>query len=501
VELTGQRRRNSEFAHEADFDVAIIGGGVNGAALYGELARRGYRVLLIDRSDFGTGTSQASGMMVWGGLLYLRNLDLSTVRKLSRARDAMIRDLPEYVSPTAFRFVRSRRAGTNPLLLRAALLFYWALGGFSRQLPTREVDFPERTLIDAARHGSSYRYEEALLTVSDCRFVLDRITSSQPPDHCALNHCELAHVSFAPAAACWQLDLRDLLTDQQLVARAQLVVNAAGVWTDGLNAQWGIESPYKHVLSKGVYIGIPRPAEQEVPLIFDMEEHGDTITLVPWGPISLWGPTETYERDLDGAFQPTAEDVRFLLDQANRHLKQTVEPNDILCLRCGVRPLAVDSSFSSERYPLELSRRSCFHRDGARPWISLYGGKITGCIEFARSVAREIGRSVPASGQPSNSPPPRPASESVGLFGMDRLPPPSWCAEHEFCCTLDDYLRRRTNIAQWVARGGLGRTDEHVGVIADVARQLYGDGEAAASAVETYRKRVAVEFDAVIAAV
>jgi glycerol-3-phosphate dehydrogenase len=80
------------------------------------------------------------------------------------------------------------------------------------------------------------------------------------------------------------------------------------------------------------------------------------------------------------------------------------------------------------------------------------------------------------------------------------LPSPSWCAEHEFCCSLEDYLRRRTNIAQWVTRGGIGRADEHLGVIEDLGHQLFGNRVSAVSAVESYRKRVAVEFDAVIAA-
>lgn len=500
--MTRQRQRNWESAQDSEFDVAIIGGGINGACLYHELAHRGYRVLLVDRSDFAAGTSQASGMMVWGGLLYLRDLDLGTVYKLSRSRDAMIRDLPDWVSATAFRFVPSRQGGTDPLLIRAALLFYWVLGRFARRRPRRQVDFPERSLIDPSRHGSSFLYEEAFLSPSDCRFVLHWIASEQPPDRCALNHCDVEEASFDPGAASWRLGLQDLLSERRLETRARLLVNAAGVWTDELNVRWGFESPYKHVLSKGVYIGIAKPDAQEIPVIFDMEEHRDTITLVPWGPVSLWGPTETFQPDLEGAFQPTTEDVRFLLDQANRHLAQAVGSDDILSLRCGVRPLAVESSYAGECYTLDLSRRSYFHRDAERPWISLYGGKITGCVELARAVAGEIARSVAPAGRASESIAPRPGSQTLRFPGLaDPLPTPSWCAEHEHCCTLDDYLRRRTNVSQWVARGGLGRGDEHLEVIQDLARQLYGDRESARLAVERYGKQIAEGFDAVIAKV
>ena len=80
-------------AGETGFDVAVVGGGINGASLYHELCARGYRVLLIDKGDFASGTSQSSAMMVWGGLLYLRNLDFKAVIEFSLSRDRMIQSL------------------------------------------------------------------------------------------------------------------------------------------------------------------------------------------------------------------------------------------------------------------------------------------------------------------------------------------------------------------------------------------------------------------------
>ena len=91
--------------------------------LYHHLCRLGYRVLLVDKGDFACGTSQASAMMVWGGLLYLRNLDFLTVAKLSRDREAMIRSMGAEVSPTLFRYIPSRDTGWNKHLMASAPVF------------------------------------------------------------------------------------------------------------------------------------------------------------------------------------------------------------------------------------------------------------------------------------------------------------------------------------------------------------------------------------------
>src|SRR5437763_16906059 len=92
-------------ASETEFDVAIIGGGINGACLYHHLALAGFRVLLLDQSDFAAGTSQASAMMIWGGLLYLQNLRFPTVYKFSASRERMIREMKDWVEPSEFRYV------------------------------------------------------------------------------------------------------------------------------------------------------------------------------------------------------------------------------------------------------------------------------------------------------------------------------------------------------------------------------------------------------------
>ena len=115
------------------FDVAIVGAGVNGAAIARALTRAGYTALLLDQGDIGGGTSQASTMLVWGGLLYLRQLEIATVVALSRDRDRLIAERPDLVRPQSVLYVPSN--DDRRLLVSGALSAYWALSGGRRTWP------------------------------------------------------------------------------------------------------------------------------------------------------------------------------------------------------------------------------------------------------------------------------------------------------------------------------------------------------------------------------
>ena len=499
-----ERRKSLwESIEQTAFDVAVVGGGINGATVYHQLCREGYRVLLVDKGDFGGATSQASAMFIWGGVLYLRNLEWLTVARFCLSRDRMIRDLKELVRVCPMRYMPSPKDFRSTWWTLAGLHLYWLLGGFRRARPRVEGNFPERAMLGKNGRSSSLVYEDACLNQSDARFVLHWILSHQGPGQVALNYCRLHDGAYEPSGRIWRLELSDERDGTQGVARAKVVVNAAGVWTDRINHQFGIDSPYKHVLSKGVFIGIPRDPRLSLPLIFQNrdDEEADCMALIPWGPVALWGPTESLTTDLESSFQVEAEDLWFLLDQLNRNLARPVSPSDIVSLRCGVRPLAVDRSFQPGRHTLNLSKSLRIHRNADLPWITVYGGKITGSLEGARSVAqlvRDLGISADSSSRQTAEPPHPEWDRFPGL--TEPVVSARFAAEHEHCWTLEDYLRRRTNISQWVARGGLGRCDENLPHLLDLARVFTGGNPALArAAVDAYRKTVQQEFDEVLA--
>lgn len=480
------------------FDVTIFGGGINGACLYDTLCRQGYRVLLLDKGDFACGTSQSSGMMIWGGLLYLRNLDFSSVFTLSGDRDHIVQAKKAWMSAQCMRYLPSTTLGRSKTWMHFGLWLYWLLGMGRRQAPRAEKEFKEQALIKPNFVKGSLAYEEVFLNDSDARFVYRWLAPHQQAGQLALNYCQAQHGLYRQEEARWQLDLKDQLSPNTYSITSRMVVNCAGVWTDQVNADFGISSSVRHVLSKGVYLGIPRAQVHDTSLFFDLGEQDDVITLVPWGPIALWGPTETAVEDIASGMQVSQHDIDFLLAHYNRRFSQQISRKDIISLRCGIRPLAVDSQYQLTSYPLDLSRQQKIIADKNRPWISCYGGKMTGCVRLASQVLALIKKALPgAITMPLMNEEWETKIERARFPGLAQpMPSAAWCAQYEQCCTLEDYLRRRTNIAQWTPRMGLGDNDCYAAAIKEIALELaHGDHQLADQLFSAYREKVITEFD------
>ncbi len=494
------RKASFEKANGADFDVAIIGAGISGARIYHELCQKGYRVLLFDRADFASGTSQASGLMIWGGLLYLKDLDVKTVRSLCRARDELIERLPEKVRPQNLRYLPRRKDLRNRQLVRAGMILYWLLGSQRRRFPDSESSFPEQEILKEKLFKNSLTFEEAMLKNSDCRFALEWILPHAGKEDMALNYCEAESLNFDASDKRWRLDLRDRLHGGEVEVTAGIVINAAGVWTDELNLRLGIDSPYRHELSKGVYVSVKRPPILRDILIFDTGRDDDTLTFAPWGPVAMCGPTETSVASIHDGFRVSPDDVRYLLRLANGNLDTCYGSEDIVSLRCGIRPLGVRRGHSKVVHPLKLSRKHLVHHDPERKVVAVYGGKLTSCGSLAEQVDALISPELPRCRGKSAGVLPSPILDSFpGL--EEPMPSPTWCRDHEYCHTLDDYLRRRTNIAQWIPRGGLGNYSENLEAIRKIARVFSRDKTAANTSVAAYQEQIRDNHDQVLATV
>jgi len=468
------RQTNWNVTDGKHFDVVIIGGGINGASVYHRLCQQGYKVLLIDKGDFSCGTSQASAMMIWGGLLYLKNLDFLSVYNFSNDRDVLLDICRNQMSPQYFRYISNNRWGRNKYFVYFALQLYWLLGKCRRERPRFQREYAEHHLVNGQNDAESLVYQEGFLKYSDSRFVLDWIIGHQTEDSFALNYCGLYSADYNNRDKVWHLELGDCFSARECTVSTRMVLNCAGVWTDDVNQQFGIKSPFKHIFSKGVFIGYERPKGHDCPLVFEMGENGDILSLIPWGPVSLWGPTETMESSIESGRSILREDITFLMTHASRNLSSSLTDSKIISLRCGLRPLAVEKSFKSNCYPLDISR---FHRiaeDNDLPWMSVYGGKISGCLSMAERVAKRVSAKISPGANVGMLTGNNPGKIRYDYFpGLDeKVPAIDWCVSNEFCCTLEDYLRRRTNISQWTPREGLGFKDVNVQYLEGLATRL-----------------------------
>lgn len=485
----------SEHDLERPYDVVIVGGGVSGVALLRELAARGHRVLLVEKGDAASGTSQASGMLAWGGLLYLKNLELRTVAKLSAARDAWIAGRSGEVEVAPFRYLPLRRGGRRPWWVRAALETYWLLGAGRRRRPFRDRRAAESRwpFLAGERFGRALGYEEACMTESDARLVVRWLTESTDADRTFLDRTEL--VGAEREGDEWSLSLSSNGVGRE--ARARVLVNAAGVWADRVAGLAGLRTKHTHVLSKGVYLVLRRPPELDAFLAFEMGAHGDVLTLTPWGPVALFGSTETIVEDPDAGFAPEPVDVAELAKSAAENLARPLTFEDVVALRTGVRPLALESGAARPRDPQSLSRKHAVDVDASVRGVTLFGGKFTSARALGLEAADAVETMVRGSARPLSAPTAPARSAQFFFPGHEAaVIDPAAARDHERCRTLEDYLRRRTPLAQRIPRLGLGRSDEHAESLRSIAAVI--EGEAAADgALERLRRAADVQDDVV----
>ena len=467
------------------FDVVVVGGGINGAAVCHDLTRTGYRVLLAEQGDFGSGTSPSSTMLIWGGLLYLKDLEFATVLALTRDRDRLVAERPGAVQARELLYVPSAQ-GRPRIPIQGALEAYWMLSAGRRARPRHLTSYDEQALL-ARDDAPAYAFEEAVLVESDARFVLDWILDAERLGAVARNYTRVEAIVRAPPGDGWRVGLCDALTGATSEVAARLIVNAAGCWTDGLNARARIQTPFRHAFSRGVTVAVPRDPRHQRHLVFDTDRDGNAMTLAPWGPVSLWGSTDTLHPHFDEAKHAASADVSSLLCELNRHLRTSVVPGDVVSVRVGVRPVPV-SNDAPAAVNGSLTRHHRLHLDGALAWVSIYGGKLSGCVGLAAEVRALVAQRIaPSAAAPPANAPSTPVgcdeSEASAALAAASFPTladpvvsPSWAVAHEHCCWLEDYLRRRTNIAQWVPSGGFGRHFEHADELLRIATEIH-DGD------------------------
>ncbi|MGB0728380.1 MAG: FAD-dependent oxidoreductase [Ilumatobacteraceae bacterium] len=541
-----QRSENLRRLDGGDFDVLVIGGGINGAVSAAALAGRGASVALVDRGDFGAFTSQESSNLVWGGFKYLENYELGLVYGLCRSRNELMKSYPDNVREIGFLATLDKTAPYRPWFAGIGATAYWAIGRFGTKPPKvfsrRRLAQAEPAISTATARGA-IQYQDAYLIDNDSRFVFSFIRSAFEAGAVTTNYVELVHAERRGDR--WHVALRDVVTGDEMTASSKTLVNAAGPFVDALNESWGTTTTHRIVYSKGIHLVVPRLTTTDhdrVLAFFDDSQR--LFYVIPMGRRSVIGTTDTRVDDPHTAV--TEEDRNFLLEQINArmNLEKPLEASDVIAERSGVRPLVVkvegegSDDWRSKEWT-SLSRRHEVECDAQRSVVTVFGGKLTDCLNVGAEVASEIeslGVSLEADernwyGEPDSAsraeffrqahlmhldemrskPDTEPLSVRLwrryGRRAFDMLEhirdDPSMAtdvmesadylrvelhnaADHEMIVKLDDFMRRRSKIDLVVA------DDEFVGSdgLAEISQLLFGDdGERKLD--EFYRERAA----------
>ncbi len=386
------RSNNIERLAGGSFDALIVGGGINGAVSAAVLAGRGLNVAIVDRGDWAGFTSSASSNLAWGGFKYLENYELNLVRKLSMSRNRLLRAYPSNITQLGFLAALDHSSPFPPWLAALGSSAYWAIGNFQTHRPQilgPEEIKSEEPVIDIENVRGGIEYYDAYLRDNDSRFVFNFVRSALEAGAVAANYVEVT--STTRSGSGWEVTLRDLEHDRELQLDAKAIVNCGGPFADALNENLDTDTEHRIVYSKGIHLVVPQLTKNERVLAF-FDDTQRLFYVIPMGRRSVIGTTDTR---VDTPFtEVTDEDRTFLLDQINSRLDldAPLTTDDIIAERCGVRPLVVKND-GDDRKDIDwttLSRKHEIETDHTQRTVTVFGGKITDCLNVGEEVAEAM---------------------------------------------------------------------------------------------------------------
>ncbi len=363
------------------FDLAVIGGGINGAGIARDAAGRGARVLLLEAGDLGQGTSSASTKLIHGGLRYLEHREFALVRDSLQERERLWRIAPHIIRP--MRFVLPYVEGLRPAsLLRMGLWFYDHIGGRKLLPPTRTVQLSGHPAGEPLGPGFATGFEYSDCWVDDARLVV--LNAIDLMERGGEVRTRTKVKSSHREAGEWLIDT----SNGEFTARA--LVNAAGPAVLDVAAALGTRADYQMRLVRGSHIVTRRLFDHSYAYVFQLPD-GRIFFVIPYErDFTLIGTTDVeHEGPLSNVMASDAE-IAYLCEGVNKYFAKAISPDDVVWSFAGVRPLVEDGSGKPEAatrgYRIELSTAE----EGA-PLLTVYGGKITTYRHLAEEAIDLLG--------------------------------------------------------------------------------------------------------------
>lgn len=376
--------RDLDLLTKTTFDLAVIGGGINGAAVAREAALRGLKVALIEAADFASGTSSRSSKLIHGGLRYLEQFDFKLVYE-ARTERRLLRNLaPHLASPLPFLLPIYEGDPYSPLKIRAGLTLYDLLGNLGGEDRHRMLSAAESLKLVPALRGEGLRAGAVYYDseTDDARLTIENILDAADHGAIVLNYAEVRGLEtarvFGEPAAVRAAELEDRLTGRRYELRARFWVNATGPWVDRVRALVaGFDGSKTIRLTKGTHLILP-PVSEDYALFAAVLSDRRIFLMLPWCGYALLGTTDTdYEGD-PADVRPEAADVEYLLAALNRVLRDPCKPDSVLGCFSGLRALVTEPKRRAGSSPSAVSREYRFHFDPwARNFVSICGGKLT----------------------------------------------------------------------------------------------------------------------------
>ncbi|MBR0694053.1 glycerol-3-phosphate dehydrogenase [Bradyrhizobium lablabi] len=393
-------------------DIAVIGGGINGAGIARDAAGRGLKVLLCEKDDFAEGTSSRSGKLVHGGLRYLEYYEFRLVREALIEREVLLASAPHIIWP--MRFVLPHSPEQRPAwLVRTGLFLYDHLGGRKKLPPSRGLD------LSRAPEGASLRpefrrgFEYSDCWVDDARLVILNLVDASRKGARILPRTRA--LSARREDGKWLIEMYGQDGSAHLV-RARALVNAAGPWVQQVvQGVAELNSAHNVRLVKGSHVVVPKFWSGPQAYLLQNDDRR-VIFVNPYeGNLALIGTTDiTYDGRAEDVSIDESE-IDYLLGIVGRYFRTAPLDHDIIHAFSGVRPLYDDNATN----PSAVTRDYVFEIDGTPdvpPLLSIFGGKITTYRKLAEHALSRLAPWLPRMQRAWTAGAPLPGGDIPGTF-------------------------------------------------------------------------------------
>lgn len=359
-----------------DYDMCVIGGGINGAGIAREAAGRGLSVLLVEAQDLAQATSSASTKLIHGGLRYLEMGEFRLVRESLKEREVLLRTAPHIVSP--LEFVLPHVTGLRPKwMISLGLFLYDRLAGRRKLARSSAVSLNDSFLGEPLQAGYPDGFKYSDCWADDARLVVLNAIDAKARGADILTRTACMQIGRMHETDFWYVSLKDFRTGDEFQISARMVVNAAGPWVRGVLdvSNMSTEDTPDIRLVKGSHLVVPRLFEGEHAYILQQPDKRIVFAIPYERDFTLIGTTdEIFDGDASKPVMSIAE-RDYLCAAANRFFERQISPADIIWSYSGVRSLLDDGQSESRK----VTRDYKLHLDTSHgaPILSVFGGKLT----------------------------------------------------------------------------------------------------------------------------
>ena len=361
--------------YDLSVKIAVIGGGINGAGVAWELARKGYPVTLFERGRCGAQTSSATTKMIHGGLRYLEGLHVDLVRESLRDRAWLLEHLPQLVKPIEMLLPIYEDSPRGRFTIAVGLTLYDLLAGRAniRRHRSRSAD-ELASLAPLIRKGlrGGFSYWDA--QVDDAALVRAVVASAQRDGARVLEMT--AVIGLRREGKGW------IVRTEHAEEPFDMVINAAGPWMNELLKANRIRSRYRLSLVRGSHLVLQRRVS-EVGMLLQSIGDQRVFFVLPWKKTTLVGTTEVVQQGSLDEVHASQEEIDYLITRFNRYIREPIDAADVATTFSGVRPLVGRRS-----NPSAIGREYRIQRQGNL--INIFGGKMTTFMSLSRKVGMRV---------------------------------------------------------------------------------------------------------------